>query len=86
MSRHDKLLLRILKGTSDANIPFDALCRLLNYLGFEERIRGDHHIFTRDDVIEIVNIQPRGKQAKPYQVKQIRQVILKYRLGDQADV
>ncbi len=83
MSRHDKILLRILKGTSDANIPFDALCRLLIHLGFDERIRGDHHIFTQDDVVEILNIQPKGKQAKPYQVKQIRHIVLKYRLGDE---
>jgi hypothetical protein len=86
MSRHEKLLLRILKGTSNANISFDALCSLLKHIGFEERIRGDHHIFSRDDLVEIVNIQPKGKQAKPYQVKQIRQLILKYRLGDQANV
>lgn len=69
MSKHEKLLLQILRGTSDANVPFDALRSLLGWLGFEERIRGSHHIFTREGVAEILNLQPRGALAKPYQVK-----------------
>jgi hypothetical protein len=81
MGRHEKLLLLILRGTSDANIQFQALCSLLSWLGFKERTRGDHHIFTREDVAEILNLQPRGAQAKAYQVKQVREVILKYKLG-----
>ena len=85
MNRHQKLLLQILRGTSDANIHFQSLCRLLRHLKFEVRIRGDHHIFTKEGIIEILNIQPKGKQAKPYQVRQIRNVILKYRLGDIGD-
>ena len=52
-------------------------------LGFEERIRGGHHIFTKDGVPEIINIQPKGSKAKVYQVKQIRDIILKYKLGGQ---
>jgi predicted RNA binding protein YcfA (HicA-like mRNA interferase family) len=81
MAHLDKLLEAILQGISDANIPFSGLCSLLKKLGFEERIRGDHHIFTKDGVQEIVNIQPKGSKAKVYQVKQIRSIILKYRLG-----
>lgn len=81
MSENDRLLLRILRGTSDANIPFDGLCQLLRRLGFVERIRGSHHIFTKEGVEEILNLQPKGRQAKPYQVKQVRRVILKYHLG-----
>ena len=72
MSEQAKLQARILSGRSDNNISFDSLCRLLVSLGFEQRIRGDHHIFTRDGIPEILNIQPRGSQAKAYQVKQIR--------------
>jgi hypothetical protein len=85
MSRHEKLLLQILRGTSDANISFEGMRALLVWLGFEERIRGGHHIFTRDRVEEILNLQPRGSHAKPYQVKQVRQVILKYKLGGASD-
>jgi predicted RNA binding protein YcfA (HicA-like mRNA interferase family) len=81
MAQYDKLLIKILRGTSDAQIPFDQLCGLLVFLGFQERIRGSHHIFTHEEVGEILNIQPKGSQAKPYQVRQVRSVILKYRLG-----
>ena len=81
MAKYDDLLARILRGTSDANIPFTQLRRLLRRLGFEERIRGDHHIFTRAGVAEILNLQPKGSKAKLYQVKQVRGVIVKYRLA-----
>lgn len=81
MTQAAKLLERILRGTSDANIPFGELCQLLRYLGFDERIRGSHHIFTKDEVQEILNIQPISAKAKVYQVKQVRNVIIKYRLG-----
>lgn len=81
MSRHEKLLARILWGTADANIPFAGLCRLLRHLGFEERIRGDHHIFTQKGIEDILNLQPRGSKAKPYQVDQVRKLILRHKLG-----
>jgi len=81
----EKVLAKILRGTSDANIAFDALRRLLRDLGFNERIRGSHHIFFKEGVVEILNLQPKGSKAKPYQVKQVRYVILKYRLGGEPD-
>jgi HicA toxin of bacterial toxin-antitoxin, len=81
MTQLEKLLARILRGASDANIPFNELCQLLRKLGFDERTRGSHHIFTRSNVEEIINLQPRGAKAKAYQVKQVRNLILKYRLG-----
>ncbi len=86
MAKRDKVLDKVLRGTSDANIAFDDLRGLLYRLGFTDRIRGDHHIFTRDGVAEILNIQPRQAKAKPYQVKQVRAVIHKYNLaGDDND-
>jgi hypothetical protein len=81
MGKQDKLLVRVLRGTSDRNIPFDGLCALLHHLGFEERIRGSHHIFFKEGVEEILNLQPKETSAKPYQVKQVRGVILRYKLG-----
>jgi hypothetical protein len=39
------------------------------------------HIFTKDGVEEILNLQPKDGKGKPYQVKQVRDVILKYHLG-----
>lgn len=80
MGRHSKLYQHILTKRSDANVPFTGLCVLLKQLGFQERIRGDHHIFTRDGADEILNLQPRNSQAKPYQVKQVRDMILRYNL------
>ena len=85
MSQLDKLLAKILSGTSDSSIPFAQICQLLRRLGFEERIRGSHHIFSKEGVEEILNLQPKGSQAKAYQVKQVRTVILKYQLGGQDD-
>ena len=81
MAKREKVLDKILRGTSDGNVAFADLCNMLASLGFEERIRGDHHIFTKDGVVEILNIQPKGSQAKPYQVKQVRSIILKYKLA-----
>lgn len=71
----------MLRGTSDSNLAFDDVCQLLETLGFGRRIRGDHYIFFRDGVDEIINLQPRSGRAKTYQVAQIRAIILKYRLG-----
>ncbi|HVF49796.1 MAG TPA: type II toxin-antitoxin system HicA family toxin [Pyrinomonadaceae bacterium] len=85
MSKYEKLLLQIMRGASDANVSFDDLCRLLKHLNFAERIRGSHHIFTREGVEEILNWQPVGSKAKAYQVKQVRGLLLKYRLGGQGD-
>jgi predicted RNA binding protein YcfA (HicA-like mRNA interferase family) len=61
------------------------MCQVLRDLGFEERIRGSHHIFTKDDVEEILNVQAKQAKVKPYQVKQVRGVILKYKLGGEED-
>ncbi|HZY30774.1 MAG TPA: type II toxin-antitoxin system HicA family toxin [Candidatus Methylomirabilis sp.] len=78
-----EVLERVLSRTSDANIRFDDLCHLLSSLGFEMRVRGNHHIFRKAGVEEKINLQREGSEAKPYQVRQVRAVILKYRLGAQ---
>ncbi len=83
MSQQDKLLLKILLGNSDINIPFDQLRQLLRSLGFTERINGSHHIFTQSGIEDILNLQPKKGKAKAYQVKQVRNVIIKYQLGEQ---
>ena len=85
MTKRSKLLAKILRGTSDKNINFDELRKMLYMLGFAERINSSHHIFTRTDVTEILNIQPDGDKAKAYQVKQVREIIVKYRLGGEDD-
>ena len=80
MGTYEKLLAKIIRGTSDANIPFSKICQLLKKFGFDKRIRGDHHIFTKDGIVEILNLQPKDTKIKPYQVKQVRNIILKYKL------
>jgi hypothetical protein len=82
MSKYEKLLFKVLRGTSDANIPFHDLCNLLEKFGFEGRVRGSHHIFRKEGIEEKINLQEDNNKAKPYQVRQVRAVILKYKLGD----
>lgn len=74
-------LQKVLSGRSDANIRFKDLLALLAELGFDQRIRGDHHILWRDGVEEIINLQPKANKAKPYQVKQVRGILTNYKLG-----
>jgi len=77
-----KLLAEVLGGRADANIDFEDLCGLLLRLGFDERTKGSHHLFRKAGVAERVNLQREGRNAKPYQVKQVRAVILRYKLGE----
>jgi hypothetical protein len=81
VGKHAKLLQCILGGRTDAGIRFSELNQLLRYLGFSERTKGDHHIFTHSGIEEILNLQPQGSMAKPYQVKQVRNMIIRYQLG-----
>ena len=81
MSGVGKILESVLRGTSDQNISFASLCLLLRRMGFTERVKGSHHIFTCHGIDEIINLQPLGSKAKPYQVRQVRSLVLKYKLG-----
>ena len=76
MNGDDRLRRRILSGRSDANIRFEELRTFLLRLGFRERIKGSHHIFTKAGFAGRLNIQPQGNRAKPYQVAQVRDAIL----------
>jgi len=70
VGKYEELRLRILEGKSDANIHFDDLRRLLEGLGFEERIRGSHHIFRKHGVWEMINLQQEG--TRPRCVRYVR--------------
>ncbi len=85
MAKRDKILDKVLRGASDTNINFDDLCQMLRRLEFDERVKGSHHIFTKTGVEEILNLQPKGSKSKPYQVKQVRNVIIRYKLGGSDD-
>jgi virulence-associated protein VapD len=81
VAKYDALLDRILRGTSDANIGFNDLRQLLRRLGFEERIRGSHHMFRKAGIEEKINLQREGSKAKVYQVRQVRAIISRHKLG-----
>jgi hypothetical protein len=81
----NQTLARVLSGAADANIRFDDLRRLLLSVGFVERIKGSHHIYARSGVEDILNLQPRGSLAKPYQVKQVPATITKCGLGGESE-
>ena len=81
MNRHERLLRTILGGRSDANVRFEELRALMAYLGFDERMRGSHHVYRKLGVPEKMNLQRDDGNAKPYQVRQFRRLALKYQLG-----
>jgi predicted RNA binding protein YcfA (HicA-like mRNA interferase family) len=80
MGKYDRLFERVMGGDADASINFSELCNLLSLFGFEMRIKGSHHIFRKHEIVEKINLQKDGSKAKPYQVKQVRLVVLKYNL------
>jgi predicted RNA binding protein YcfA (HicA-like mRNA interferase family) len=81
MTKKQKIIDKLLSGISDNNINFSDLVNLMDNLGFHYRVKGSHHIFYKEFIDEIINIQPlKDNKVKPYQVKQIRNLILKYQL------
>lgn len=80
MGKLEKILDLILRGGSDQNVDFDDLVFLLENLGFEKRIKGSHHVFSKDGMAEIINLQPSGSKAKPYQVRQVRNILVHYKM------
>jgi hypothetical protein len=81
MVKYAKILTMVLSGSSDANIDFDDLCKLLEILGFTFRTRGCHYNFFKKDIEERINLQRDGNKAKPYQVRQVRNILIKYNMG-----
>ena len=83
MTRHEKILRRVLSGAANQSLRFEDLCVLLRRLGFTERHRGgSHHVSSGEGVAEVLNLHPRaGGQAKAYQVRQVRELVVKYGFG-----
>ncbi len=80
MSKFDKLILKLLSGNADNNFDFNDILLLLEKFGFISRIKGSHHIFYKEGIAEIINLQQKNNKAKPYQVKQVREILIKYKL------
>jgi len=81
MGKREKLLKQILSGQSDYNISFNELVNLLLSLGFKMRQEGSHKIFTKDGIIERINLQSESSKAKGYQVRQIRKILTTYKFN-----
>jgi predicted RNA binding protein YcfA (HicA-like mRNA interferase family) len=75
MGRYEKTVDRLIRGQSDNNFSFRDLCWLLKKLGFEERIKGSHHILSNHQLKLVVNLQPRKSKAKGYQARQVREIL-----------
>ena len=82
VGKQAKALDQVLSGRSDANVRFEDLRNLLLALGFIERTRGSHHMFGKAGIEEQINLQREGAKAKPYQVKQVRNIIIRYNLRE----
>ena len=82
MSKAEKLAAKLLTGRSDKNFSFDDLCHVIERAGFERRGgKGSHRIYAKEGVDEIINIQPRNHgEAKPYQVRQVRELLVRYKI------
>lgn len=81
MATIEKLYISILSGMQDKNIKFKDLQKLLDTLGFDCRIKGDHFIYSYKNLRENINIQPHGNMAKPYQVRQVRLFLQNYKIS-----
>ena len=86
MSQINKIFMKVLIGRSDNNIKFSELINLMLSFGFDMRVSGSHHIFRKSGINMRINLQKDGDMAKPYQVKQVRKLIIEYKLGDAIDV
>ena len=79
MASPPRVLAAVLSGRGMIN--FRDLDRLLTRLGFRlDRVSGSHHVYLHPKVTRPLNIQPIGKDAKPYQVRQLRDMIAEFQL------
>lgn len=83
MSRYSKIRADILSGKSDKNISEEDMRFFLAKIGaIYRRTKGSHIQYSIDNIPELINIQPQNGKIKPYQVKEIRNIVNKYKLGE----
>ena len=79
MASDKKTFEKVVSGSG--TVGFRDLERLLLKLGFRlERISGSHHIYIHPAVGRPFPVQPDGKDAKRYQIRQLRDIIVIHRL------
>ncbi len=82
MSRYSKIRAEIMSGKSDKNISENDMYYFLERIGaYHKRTTGSHQIYSMDNIREIINLQPQDGKIKPYEVKQVRNLVNKYKLG-----
>lgn len=75
----EKLLAQIL--IQRKGVRFADFRALVEAFGFRlDRINGSHHIFKRDGIPELINLQNDSGEAKPYQIRQFLSLVEKYGL------
>jgi predicted RNA binding protein YcfA (HicA-like mRNA interferase family) len=80
VSKWEKFRSKILSGQCDGNINFAELVNYLQRCGFDLRTRGSHNLFTKNGIDALINLQSDGSTAKRYQVRQIRDILIKYQI------
>ena len=72
--RPRKLLRKIADNAS--NVRFGDFVSLVLAFGFRlDRRSGSHHIFKHPRMVDLLNLQERNGEAKPYQVKQFLSLV-----------
>jgi hypothetical protein len=74
-------LLRRMRSGQFQNVRFRDAERLAEALGFRlDRTRGSHRLYVHTGIVEDLNLQPRGREAKPYQLRQLMDYVERYDL------
>jgi len=80
MAKLKKILAKVLAGSK--NIGFNDFVSLVEGFGFRlSRKSGSHHIFIHPKVKELVNLQNVNGQVKPYQIRQLMELVERYALN-----
>jgi len=80
MAKISKMYLRLLKGVG-TNVTFREFVTLIEAFGFiSDRTRGSHQVFVHPDCPRPLVVQPDGKDAKRYQVRQFLDMVKEYGL------
>jgi hypothetical protein len=81
----EKIIEKLLRGQSDANLRFDKLCHLLQARGFRMRVSAaitssQRPASSKGSTVERINLQREGSKAKPYHIRQVRRILTNHKL------
>jgi hypothetical protein len=81
MSRQDKLIAGLRNSPKD--VRFEDACKIAEMLGFRcKGGQGSHHAYQRAGEPVLLNFQDRNGRIKPYQARQLLEMVDKYWDGD----